>query len=278
MTTASIVVHKTPGDKLLKTAECALRSAELLYVIDNSPEETLRDVVESMNDPRVLYRHVENRGYGAAHNVAIRDAMSRGSDFHLVVNPDVWWHGDVVGKMVDFMRENPDVALMGPKVYYPDGMLQYTVRMLPTPFDLILKRFLPKKISERRMRRYLLEEADHSRPFRCSYLQGSFMLFRMSELKDVGLFDERFFMYPEDIDISRRISESYDALYWPEVSVIHEHAAASRTNRKMLKIHIVNMIRYFNKWGWWFDRGRRRLNRRLLRELPLASSPVPGRG
>ena len=93
------------------------------------------------------------------------------------------------------------------------------------------------------------------------------MFFRISVLQQIGLFDERFFMYPEDIDITRRIHEKYKTIFYPDVSIIHATAAASRSNAKMLKIHIINIIKYFNKWGWFFDSKRRRINKQVLKEL-----------
>ena len=117
------------------------------------------------------------------------------------------------------------------------------------------------------MDRYLLAAHDHDKELNCPYLLGSFLFFRNEALKDCGIFDERFFMYPEDIDITRRLHENWKTMYWPGVSIIHEHAAASRKSWKMLKIHFENMIRYFNKWGWIYDKKRRQFNRRLLSEI-----------
>nr|WP_304642651.1 hypothetical protein [uncultured Muribaculum sp.] len=82
-------------------------------------------------------------------------------------------------------------------------------------------------------------------------------------MKRVGLFDERFFMYPEDIDLSRRLHRMYRTIYYPGITVVHRHRAASYHNSRMLWIHIVNMMKYFNKWGWFFDRERKEFNARL---------------
>ena len=95
------------------------------------------------------------------------------------------------------------------------------------------------------------------------------MFFRVSSLCEVGLFDERFFMYPEDIDMTRRMHAKYKTIFYPFVSIIHAHAAASRVNKKMLRIHILNMIKYFNKWGWFFDKERRRVNKECLFRLKI---------
>ena len=73
-----------------------------------------------------------------------------------------------------------------------------------------------------------------------------------------------FFMYPEDIDLTRRIHKKYRTVFYPKVSIVHHHEQSSYKNRKMLWVHIVNLIRYFNKWGWFFDRERRAMNKEIL--------------
>lgn len=269
--TASIVVHATPPEQLRKALACLLRSdISRIYVIDNSADDSLRQHLPY--DGRIDYRHVENRGFGAGHNIALREALDANPEgYHLVMNADVCWEGDVLAPLIGYMQANPDVGMVMPKVFYPDGALQYTCRMLPTPYDVLAKRFLPESLIHRRMERYLLAAHDHDRPLNCPYLLGSFLLFRNEVLRECGVFDERFFMYPEDIDITRRVHQRWRTMYWPGVSIVHEHAAASRKSRRMLWIHISNMVRYFNKWGWLFDSGRRCLNRRLLRSI----SPLP---
>lgn len=275
MVTASIVVHNTPPAQLQKALGCLLRYRfHAVYVIDNSPSDSL----EHSCPPGVIYRHVENRGFGAGHNIAVSEALAKGSQFHLVMNADVCWEGDIISPLISYLQANADVGMVMPKVFYPDGALQYACRMLPTPYDLFVKRFLPPSFTRRRMARYLLADHDHDFPLNCPYLLGSFLFFRTDALRDAGLFDERFFMYPEDIDITRRIHRKWKTMYWPGVGIIHEHAAASRKSRRMLRIHITNMIRYFNKWGWLFDSERRRFNHRLLASIIPASKPQDGRG
>lgn len=247
--------------------------------MDNSPDDTLRATVEGYDLPSLRYLHVENRGYGAGHNIAIRRALAMGVDYHLCLNADIYWEGDVVGRLLEYMDSHPEVGIIAPKIYYPDGDLQFACRRLPTPYDLIVKRFIPRPWVKNRIRRYVLADKDHTIPFNCPYLSGSFLFFRAEALREADGFDERFFMYPEDIDITRRIHRRWTTLYWPEVSITHEHQAASRKSSKMLEIHIVNMIRYFNKWGWFFDAERRRLNKELdAATLPAPPDAEPGRG
>ena len=279
---ASIVAHRTNPDELRRVIECLLRSPRIasVHVVDNSPTNQLHSVVSAINPRRVTYSHVDNRGYGAGHNIAIRQSLSNPTlRYHLVLNADVWWEGDVVTSLAEMLDTNPTVGLAMPKVYYPNGDLQLTPRRVPTPFDLIFKRFLPPFISRPLVNRYLLAHANHNVTINAPYLLGSFMFLRLNALQEVGLFDERFFMYPEDIDLSRRIHRHWLTLHYPKVSIVHAHAAASRTNHRMLRIHITNMIKYFNKWGWIFDSERRRFNRQLTASLtPLTTPPPPQRG
>ena len=266
MTTASIVTHKTPAKQLNKALKCLLKSSmDKVFIIDNSPTDDLERCLPS--DEKIEYLHVSNNGFGAGHNVAIKKAFELEARYHLVMNADVWWEDSVIEKMTAFLDVSPEVGIISPKIFYPDGDLQYSCRMLPTPLDLFAKRFLPAKISRKNNRRYMLAGHDHDYDLNVPYLLGSFLLFRMEALKDTGLFDERFFMYPEDIDITRRIHEKWQTLYWPHVSIVHEHQAASRKNFKMLAIHLVNMIKYFNKWGWVFDKGRKEFNNDLKRNI-----------
>ncbi len=271
---ASVVLHKTPS-ALLRSVTESLISDKLfrIYFIDNSPDDSLRALVDSLSveyagrGAEFTYMHVENRGYGAGHNIALRQSIRAGYEYHLVINPDVRWSEPVLPELLKYMGRNGDVAQIMPKVFYPNGDLQHTCRLLPTPFDLYAKRFLPEPLTRKRMARYLLPDSCYDHILNPAYLLGSFMLFRCSAIEEVGLFDERFFMYPEDIDITRRLHERYRTVYYPYVSIIHDHAAASRTSLKMLRIHIFNMVKYFNKWGWFFDSRRREYNRRLMDDI-----------
>lgn len=266
MITVSIVTYKTDVEELEKCLT-SLNSSLIkkIYVVDNSHQQYLADFCQRREN--VEYIASENVGYGAAHNKAIRRALEFGTKYHLVLNSDVYFEPDVLNKIAAYMDGNTEIAMVQPNVTYPNGQQQYTCRLLPTPANLIFRRFLPSKIVKRMNYRYMLEFADRTKAFNVPYHQGSFMFFRTECFKKVGLFDERFFMYPEDIDITRRMHKYYKTMYWPEVSIVHAHRAASYKSKKMLKIHMWNMIKYFNKWGWIFDRERKEWNRQLLKEL-----------
>ena len=259
----SIVTYHTDLNELDRCLQ-SLKTpiVNIIHIIDNSSQQYIADFCKTKE--KVIYTASENVGYGAGHNKAIIQTLSKQTDYHLVLNSDVRFEPQVIESLIEYMDRNSDVGQVQPKITYPNGELQYTVRMLPTPKDLIFRRFLPQRIIEKNDYRYLLKFADHNQEMNVPYHQGSFMLFRCDALRKIGLFDERFFMYPEDIDITRRMHRHYRTMYYPASSIIHDHRAASYKNGRMLRIHIANMIRYFNKWGWLFDSERRQFNRRLL--------------
>lgn len=262
MVSASIVTYKTPDDELRGCLESLSGSiVPEIYVVDNSGNQATRRLCNEFS--QVRYIPSANIGYGAAHNIAMRRSLDAGVDYHLVLNPDVLFVPSAVSVLVDYMDANQDIGAVHPRVVNPDGSLQYTVRRLPTPFDVFIRRFLPGTWFAGRRMRYELRNVDHDRPFNVPYHQGSFMLLRCSALKEVGFFDERFFMYPEDIDLTRRIHEKYRTMYSPLATVIHAHRAESYHNWRIAWIHIINMVRYFNKWGWFFDKNRSEFNSRL---------------
>lgn len=261
----SIVTYHTPLDEL----QCCLQSlqssvVDTVYIVDNSKQSY---IARFCAENGIEYIPSENVGYGAAHNKAMRLSIERGVKYHLVINSDIYFEPSILQSLIDYMDANTDVAQVHPKVTYSDGSLQYTVRLLPTPIDLMVRRFLPESVSRIINKKYLLQFANHDKEMNVPYHQGSFMFFRTDCLREVGLFDERFFMYPEDIDITRRMHAGYRTMYYPAVSIVHNHRAESYKNGRMLRIHIINMIRYFNKWGWLFDKERSHFNKRLLQEI-----------
>ena len=266
MITVSIVAYKTSIEEMSKCLQSLTSPlVSTIYIVDNSNQKYIANFC--MQYSNVVYIGSENVGYGAGHNKALRQVLRTQEKYHLVLNSDVYFEASVLDHLVGYMETNPDVAQVQPNIVYPNGEMQYTCRLLPTPANLIFRRFLPKKMVEKMNYRYTLQFNDHKKEMNIPYHQGSFMFFRLECFEKVGLFDERFFMYPEDIDITRRMHKYYRTMFIPDETIVHAHQAASYKSKKMLKIHITNMIKYFNKWGWIYDKERSVWNKQLLREL-----------
>ncbi len=262
---ASIVVYKSDPEELSASVRSVINSPvrALCTVVDNSPTSDLRSVVLK-NGAKYVFLG-KNLGFGGGHNVALRNNRDL-AEFHLIQNPDVRFSSEVLPKLYKFMSDNREIGLVMPRVLYPDGTEQHLCKQLPSPLDLIARRFLGKlgkTLFSRRLRQYELNHVDLGSIREVPNLSGCFMLISNSVIETAGLFDERFFMYMEDVDFCRRIGRDYKTIFYPCVSVYHGYAKGSYKKFYLLRYHTASAIRYFFKWGWWTDAERDRVNERI---------------
>lgn len=267
---ASIVLYNTPKHLLQKVYDSVMQSGLPieLFLIDHSPNPC----IEPSDFPAAQYTFVgKNLGYGAGHNVAIRKILNS-STYHFVLNPDISFEPPTLPAILEFMDSDATIGQVMPQIVSPNGEIQHLCKLIPSPIDLLARRFCPsllRFIIEARMRRFELRSTDYQTIMDVPFLSGCFMALRVEALNKVGLFDERFFMYAEDIDLTRRMAESFRTTYFPEVRVTHDHARKSYRSYRMLWIHIKNVIVYFNKWGWVFDAKRKHINGIICNRITL---------
>ncbi len=263
----SIVLYKTASPELTRAIDQFLRVPlrTHLCIIDNSP---MPSCLPEHDPGRVTYLFTNrNLGYGRAHNIALRAARGRAL-YSLVMNTDVTYDPQVVVRLVEFMNARPNAGLAGPKIRYPDGSLQHVCRLLPTPANMFLRRFAPRSAWTRHAdARYELRSWNHETVANIPYFQASYIMLRTDLCNTLGGFDERYFLYGEDIDLTRRIHEVAETLYVPDVYVTHEYRRYSNSSLRGTWIGIQNNWRYFNKWGWFIDPKRKRINRQVLTAL-----------
>ncbi|WP_026075974.1 glycosyltransferase family 2 protein [Noviherbaspirillum massiliense] len=268
----SVVCYQNAPEQIARVlnslASCPHSDSPELWVtlVDNSPDDGLAAVARNFG---VAYIHLpENPGFGAGHNVAIQSAIERGAAYHLVLNPDTYFNSDVIPALTEFMQEHTDVGMIMPDIRYPDGSRQHLCKLLPTPLDLLMRRFAPGLYkSFGWIDRYELRMSGYEKIMDVPALSGCFMFIRTSVLGEVGGFDERFFMYLEDVDLSRRIGRVARTVYFPLVSITHEYVKGSYKNRKLLFHHIRSAVLYFNKWGWFLDKERSAVNQAALEQF-----------
>jgi GT2 family glycosyltransferase len=210
-----------------------------------------------------------NTGYGAGHNFAYSLVKSSGL-YHVVMNLDVQVNPSTFKSLLDFMEHTPDVLQVMPKVLNKDDSIQRLCKMLPSPINLIVRRFIKNKaLLDKIDNKYTLYDYKYDFILDCPYLSGCFMFLRKDAFEKVSGFDENFFMYPEDIDLTRRLHEIGRTVCYPFVSIVHEHAQASYNSRKMLYVHVKGIIKYFNKWGWFVDKKRTKFNKNVSSRLKI---------
>lgn len=262
MITASIILYKTDMTLVRTVMECAHKSwIERIYVIDNSPTDVLREQVLPLSDKIEYIYGQGNVGYGAGHNIGIRKAMEAGAKYHVVLNPDIQFFEDTIETLARFADTHEGIGMLMPNVKYPNGEQQYLCKLSPTPMDMFGRRLLPKSMIAKRNERFEMRSTGYKDIRNVPCLSGCFMFLTVDVLKEVGLFDDRFFMYFEDFDLIRRIHKVSKTVFYPKRTIIHNHANEHRTSKKLLKISIESAIMYFNKWGWLFDSDRRKWNK-----------------
>lgn len=219
-----------------------------LYLIDNaSPEDTL-GVLEAGGLPphtSMLWMK-ENRGFGAGHNAALPLLSSR---YHAVVNPDIVLQDDAIAKMAAWMEEHPDVAIATPRLLFPDGSPQYTAKRRPALLPLVARQ-LNLSFLKKYEDHYLMLDEDLDRVQDVEFCSGSFFLIRTEVFKEIGGFDEGYFMYVEDADITKKALAKGRAVYLPFVSVVHEWARDAHKKPRQFLWQLRSMMRYFRKWGF----------------------------
>jgi len=250
--TFSIVIYNNEIAVLKEAIESLLSTSlkSKLFLIDNSETDSIRELCD---DERIEYIfNRRNLGFGAGHNIAIKKCLGM-SRFHLITNPDIYFRKGTLEKIIFFMEQQPDIGVVMPKILYPDGATQYLCKKLPTPFDLIFRRFVPRfarPLFQKRMDSYEMKDRSYDEVMDVPSLSGCFLLVRTEVLMDAGMFDERYFMYLEDVDLCKRIGAKFRKVYYPEVSAYHYYDKGSYKSWKLLFYHASSAIKYFNKWGW----------------------------
>ena len=203
---------------------------EIIVVDNNSVDGSLEMMAEKF--PQImLIANKDNRGFSKANNQGIN--MAKG-EFILLLNPDTVVESDTFAKTIDFMDSHPDAGGLGVKMLDGKGnFLPESKRGLPTPSAAFYKMFGLSKLFPRskRFASYHQGHLSNEEFHEIEVLSGAFMLMRKSALDEVGLLDEDFFMYGEDIDLSFRIIKGgFKNYYFPDTRIIHYKGESTKKN------------------------------------------------
>ncbi|WP_231458841.1 MULTISPECIES: glycosyltransferase [unclassified Pedobacter] len=265
----SIVLFKNEYNEVKKAILSFIQRSSYtsLYLIDNSPDDRLKNLKDI--GERIVYIHnPHNPGFGSSHNVAIEMSISKGNQFHFIINPDIHFDDNVVETMIDFMGNDQSIGMMMPKVLNENGSLQNLPKLLPTPMSIVWRKLgAPRIFYSNFINKYELRFVPTDRIYNAPVLSGCFTLLNLAAIKEVGMYDDRFFMYFEDWDLSRRMHARYKTVYFPTVSVYHGYESGANKSAKLFKIFLNSAFSYFNKWGWLFDKERGEINSNALKQF-----------
>ncbi|MFA5129774.1 MAG: glycosyltransferase family 2 protein [Patescibacteria group bacterium] len=224
------------------------------YLVDNGSDGTA-DMVEKRFPWVTVIRPGKNLGFAKANNLAMAQAKG---EYVMLVNPDLTIFSGEMEKLLACADAHTDVGVLGPLLVAPNGVRQETCVRFPSPLIPIYQRTIlgRTKQGKKTLDHYHMRDLDHTQMHDADSLYGAAMLLRSSALQDVGGFDERFFMYYEDVDLCRRMrANGWRVLFAPHAKFVHYHQRESlirspweiATNR-LVRIHIASGIRYLLKY------------------------------
>ena len=236
---ASIVIYNESKETLLKIIKSfmALKYPKELVIVDNSPSKTLESFCQGFDGVKYIFSG-ENLGFGTGHNLAFKN-LNESSDIHMIINPDTYFEAEEIERFLATVYTSEDISLATPLVCNEDGSTQNTVRELPSPLGLI-KRKLNLEQGEIKVTINSLQEI----PF----AHGCFMIFKTDVFQKLGGFDERFFMYMEDVDIFIRAKQYGKTVIDTHYKIYHEYRKGSSKNMKLFVWHTVSAIKFFWKY------------------------------
>lgn len=237
---------------------------EVLVIDSESSVETQNLIREEFAKFKLL-PFKTNIGYTKAVNEGIK--ASRG-DFVLILNPDIILLKNSVETMYDFMKQNPEIGLLGPQLLNFDGSRQNSCFRFYNPLTILYRRsflgYLP--FAKKALNDFLMNDRNLTKITETDWLMGSAIMAQKQAVEKVGLMDENFFLYMSDVDWARRFWENdYKVIYYPKVQLYHYHKRISKGQfgildflfKKETRWHLKDAVKYFRKYGF-------RANRKLL--------------
>lgn len=222
-----------------------------IFVVDNASSDTTSSYIKTKFPHIALIRRTKKYGFAANNNIAIQKSQGK---YILLLNPDTEIQPQALRGLYNIMEKNPVVGVCGPKLLFPNKAIQYSCRKFPTILSFLLRRTpLRLFIKQNNINdRHLLKYINHSQIQRVDWLLGACLCIRKKVIESVGLLDERFFLYGEDIDYCLRAWKAgWEVWYVPTSRVIHHHQAQS--DKKLFSVyswrHTQSVIKFALKHG-----------------------------
>ncbi len=253
---AVVVVNYNPGPYLTRCLRSAFESAgearlEVVVIDNASADRSATDAIRASPAARLI-QNDSNRGFAAAVNQGIR---ATSAPYILLLNPDAEIAAGTLGGLVKVARDHPAGGVIGPLVKDPDGSIYPSARKVPTLTEALGHSFLgPFRPNNRYTRSYTMADWDRRTERRVEWVSGSCQLLNRAALDQVGLFDERYFLYVEDVDMCRRLRDAgWEVWFSPELEVMHVGGVSTGRSKRMTLEHTRSIYTYFVKHsssGW----------------------------
>jgi len=221
-----------------------------IYVVDNNSSDNSVEAIRSAYPAVNLIVNKDNRGFARANNQVLQKFKS---EYCLILNPDVTIFPGTLRGMVDFMNNTPDAGISGCKVLNSDGTIQYSCRRYPNIIIIIWRALLLDLYFRRNkiIDSYLMKDWNHDTVKHVDWLTGCCLMIRKETLEDIGMMNEKYFLYFEDADLCYRVNKRWKVYYLPDISMTHEFQHRSRKFGHMWHTlhHIKSAYHFFSQHG-----------------------------
>jgi hypothetical protein len=224
-----------------------------VIVVDNASTDASVSLVKERFPQVQLISNKVNLGFAKANNIGVEAVKG---EYILFLNPDTVIQKNALKKMVNFMKENIDAGVVGPKLLNSDGSIQFSCRRFYNFRTILFRRTLLGKVfpNSQLLKYHLMADWNHNEVKEVDWVLAACLMTRRGILEKIGYFDEKYKMYFEDVDLCKRVKETgYKVYYYHDAVVVHHHQRESAQRFSIKTIwHIQSAIRFFNKYGWKF--------------------------
>lgn len=256
----SIVILNYKTRELLRQCLRGLQGPALSFsyeiiVVDNNSGDGSVDMVKERFPHVLVISAPTNGGFARGMNLGLKRAQG---EYLLLLNTDIIILDDALERMIQFLDKELSVGLLGPKLLNPDRSVQYSCMQFPAWYTPVFRRtpLGATSFGEKHLKDYLLKDWDHASNKEVDWLLGGFMIVRAKALAEVGYFDERFFLYMEDVDLCRRFWEKrWKVVYFSDAQIIHYHKRESASSPGLkgvfsypTRVHIKSFLQYLKKY------------------------------
>ncbi len=248
-----VAYHPSPLEVEQLRACLAELPEEVGYAVvvnDHQPGEAVEQLADGAD---YFLLNSDNPGYGRAVNRLVL-RLGQLPQYIGVLNTDLSWSGGTFEQMLAWLQQHPEVALAVPKIVDESGSSQRLCKRNPTVLGLLSRRFIPDWLKPAWLKRYdawyVMADQNYQQVFEAPYLSGCCMLMRSDAFRRVGGFDESYFLYMEDADLTRSLAREGRCVHLPVAAVVHGWGRGNYRNVGLMAVNLASAWHYFRKWGW----------------------------
>lgn len=256
----SIIILNYKTRKLVRYALAHLQqtvsglSYEII-VVDNDSRDGMEKMIAD-DFPEVKFIQTgSNLGFAKGNNIGMQNALG---EYIMILNPDVFVMPEAVNSMVGYLKQHPEIGMLGPKLLNGNKTIQYSCRTFIRPLTVLYRRTLlgKTKAGQRHLTKYLMQSVSHDQIRQVDWIMGACQLVRKKDLERVNMYDQRFFLYVEDMEWCRRFwMNGLQVVYYPQAQMIHLHEQSSAATlwgfmkwTPTVRMHISSYIKYWLKY------------------------------